>query len=490
MPSSFSQGKDFTAQMVTRLGCRRVLDIGPGRGSYAELFATHGVPVEKMDCVEVWEPYIERYSLTEKYSLCFNKDVREWDDFNYDLVIFGDVLEHMSKKEAVAVWEKVSKQATYAVISIPIVHMPQGEEEGNPYETHVKDDWTVEEVLETFSHIGLYRVYRELGIFFADFTYEGEPQLDDSLEDLFAENKDVYGGTELMVRRFRADILPDLPKFRDYRCLVIPGGIPSVESLFDGTPTVVWLHITPGQMSVEAASVLRNALFQKQVAYIVVVSEWHKQCITEDLGIDPRKVFVIPNATDPVPNDPERFQSVDKVQIVHASTPDRGMEILIPAVHRIPYDFELKVFNIYNPDLYPPERDIEHIVLDPRITYYGRTPHKTVMKYMAEGHIHAYPAVWQETACITQIEALVAGMCCVVSDRSVLPETSMGYGMIVPFTGDRDKDIANYGNYLANAIQLVKSGKWEPAEQSRQVYNYYSWERCAERWHELHERLP
>ena len=48
------------------------------------------------------------------------------DDFDYDLVIFGDVLEHMTEEDAVKLWNKVSKQARAAIIAIPIIQYPQG----------------------------------------------------------------------------------------------------------------------------------------------------------------------------------------------------------------------------------------------------------------------------------------------------------------------------------------------------------------------------
>jgi hypothetical protein len=178
MPGSFPQGKDYSAQTIKRMGIRTALDVGPGVGTYAELFQMFQLPLEVFDCVEIWEPYVDKYGLRTKYSNVYVEDVRKWDNFDYDLVIFGDILEHMTKEEARAVWDKVAAQARYALISIPIVPLPQGEEEGNPFEAHIKDDWTPAEILDTFPHIARYRAYSALGIFIADFSFEGEPQED------------------------------------------------------------------------------------------------------------------------------------------------------------------------------------------------------------------------------------------------------------------------------------------------------------------------
>ena len=146
-----------------------VLDVGPGFGTYSDLLKSNGLNII-IDAVEIWQPYIEKYSLSTKYREVFNKDIRNHDNFNYDVVIYGDILEHMSKDDAITVWENTSKSANNAVITIPIIHYPQGESEGNPYEAHIKDDWTHEEVLDTFSSIKEFWVGGETAAYWARFN--------------------------------------------------------------------------------------------------------------------------------------------------------------------------------------------------------------------------------------------------------------------------------------------------------------------------------
>lgn len=169
MPSSVPENKPWTLNKLFEMSPKTILDVGAGNGTYVNLIKDIRKSV-KIDAIEVWEPYIDLYELRLKYDNVFMKDVREHDDFAYDVVIFGDVLEHMSKEDAIAVWNKASKQAKYAIISIPIIHMPQGHEHGNPYEEHIKDDWTTEEVLESFSHISAYETFRLVGTFIGDFS--------------------------------------------------------------------------------------------------------------------------------------------------------------------------------------------------------------------------------------------------------------------------------------------------------------------------------
>jgi hypothetical protein len=166
---SAQNGKAESAQWVLDQNIKTALDVGPGRGTYSDLFQEHGISLDKLDAVEVWEPYVVKHNLASKYTNVFIEDIRKFDNFDYDLIIFGDVLEHMTKEEAISVWNKASNQARYAIISIPTVHYPQGEADGNPYEEHVKDDWTAQEVLDTFPQISSHFESGVVGVFFAKF---------------------------------------------------------------------------------------------------------------------------------------------------------------------------------------------------------------------------------------------------------------------------------------------------------------------------------
>ncbi len=176
MPYSDPTNKPWTLQKIEELIPNFVLDVGAGAGVYGRLireqiagFNPNIGSMKRLDAIEVWEPYISRFNLESIYDSVIRADVREWNDFSYDLVIFGDILEHMSKADAVKVWDKVRKQARAAIISIPIVHYPQGEAEGNPYEVHVEDHWTTQDILDTFDGITEHIEFDVTGVFLAKF---------------------------------------------------------------------------------------------------------------------------------------------------------------------------------------------------------------------------------------------------------------------------------------------------------------------------------
>lgn len=137
---------------------KKIVDIGPGSGTYINLIK------EENNCcssahwigVEIWKPYIEQYNLERRYDQVLNQDIRnvDWAALGQiSAVIAGDVLEHITKEEAIVLVDKILSVADTLIVSIPIVHMPQDDHTyENPYEAHIKDDWSHEEVMDTWPH--------------------------------------------------------------------------------------------------------------------------------------------------------------------------------------------------------------------------------------------------------------------------------------------------------------------------------------------------
>ena len=170
MSTSAPEGKDITVEWVKGFGdINRVLDIGTGEGTY---FVLLGRPDKVLNHahwtgIEVWQPNIERFGLRNLYHQLIEDDARTVDYDNlgpFDLVIAGDVLEHMTKEEAITLVDNVMRNSKRLIISIPIVHYPQDEAGGNPYQRHVKDDWSDEEMTATFN-ISRKWVGKEFGVY-------------------------------------------------------------------------------------------------------------------------------------------------------------------------------------------------------------------------------------------------------------------------------------------------------------------------------------
>jgi predicted TPR repeat methyltransferase len=172
MPKSSKEGKDIIRNWLLDFNdtVSRVIDLGPGRGTYHKYYArkarilTHAHWIG----IEVWKPYLEEFGLKDIYDEVYVEDVRFFDFSkigDVDLVFAGDILEHMTKEESVQVVLEILKYSKKLIISIPIIYHPQGAYGGNPFEIHVKDDWSHEEVLDTFPHIKKHHKGEAIGVY-------------------------------------------------------------------------------------------------------------------------------------------------------------------------------------------------------------------------------------------------------------------------------------------------------------------------------------
>jgi len=152
VPTSSLDNKDWIIKKVEELRPKTILDVGVGSGMFEEaVVPVLGKPFT-LEGIEIWKPYIEQYNLRNRYDVIYNLDVREWDNFGYDLVVFGAYM-----------------QAANAIITIPIIYYPQGIHEGNPYEIHHEDNWNTQRVLETFEGITEHEEFGGTGAFLARF---------------------------------------------------------------------------------------------------------------------------------------------------------------------------------------------------------------------------------------------------------------------------------------------------------------------------------
>lgn len=164
MPYSFTYFKNeikdwFIKNVPTS---KRILDVGPGIGTYSELLRSLGY---RMDAVEIYEPYIDKYELRDKYDNVFVGDITTFDISDYDFIILGDVLEHIPAEAAIELIRKITEKKE-CLVAIPY-EMEQGEHEGNVHETHHQPDLTHEVMFERYPELSC--IYRNE--YYGYYTY-------------------------------------------------------------------------------------------------------------------------------------------------------------------------------------------------------------------------------------------------------------------------------------------------------------------------------
>jgi hypothetical protein len=137
MPTSADEGKPWMINKILAKEPRSILDLGAGCGTYARLLRPL-LPDAYMTAVEIHAAYVSDYKLWRSYDSVIIGDIRTCDVPEADVVILGDVLEHMSHADALEMWDRARDKALKALyLSIPIVEWPQGEMFGNKHERHL-----------------------------------------------------------------------------------------------------------------------------------------------------------------------------------------------------------------------------------------------------------------------------------------------------------------------------------------------------------------
>lgn len=125
--------------------CRWIRENFPAEAVILDVGACDGIwhwllPEYVMDAVEIFGPNAQRL---EGYRKVYNRDVVRFTYDWYDLIIFGDVIEHMSVSDAQAVLEYARPRCRDMVVAVPWLY-EQAAFGGNPWEEHLQPDLTPE----------------------------------------------------------------------------------------------------------------------------------------------------------------------------------------------------------------------------------------------------------------------------------------------------------------------------------------------------------
>lgn len=170
MPSSESAGKkkiakfmnSYLVEVFNKTGRIPVtLDIGCGKGIYGKLITCdcYKLAIDGMD-------YWDKFGLKRYYANFWQKDMRDIAFIRelakrtggFDLVTMGDVLEHVTYREAREVLDCLEDVSKMILVAVPYLY-PQ-DWENNPWEKHWQDDLTPEVFRVRYPEFELYSLHK------------------------------------------------------------------------------------------------------------------------------------------------------------------------------------------------------------------------------------------------------------------------------------------------------------------------------------------
>jgi len=186
---------------------------------------------------------------------------------------------------------------------------------------------------------------------------------------------------------------------------------------------------------------MKDRKFVDSVDLFVYVSHWQYNKFREHFGIPEYKSIVIKNATYP-------FKDIKKpngrIKIIYTSTPWRGLAVLAKAVELLNQkrdDFTVEVYSstkVYGSEFEKSEGNKFKELFDlckntKNIDFKEYAPNEEIRKAVSNAHIFAYPSIFEETSCLSAIEAMAAGCKAVVTNYGALPETCGEFANMIEF---------------------------------------------------------
>jgi hypothetical protein len=151
MPHSATNFDNLLQEHIRHINPTSILDVGAGAGKNGKLIRNLGYN-GRLDCIEPTSSYITDFNLAHVYDTVYHTDLTTFIDtkfkFQYDLVIFGDVLEHLFRSTVIDYLDYFLYKSKWIVIIWP-TNMPQDDWGDNKYEIH-KSNFKINDLTEKF----------------------------------------------------------------------------------------------------------------------------------------------------------------------------------------------------------------------------------------------------------------------------------------------------------------------------------------------------
>jgi len=304
---------------------------------------------------------------------------------------------------------------------------------------------------------------------------------------LEAVSDKAIGGTELMRDWLFTELEKLEPGVKDKFQFIST----RVRNLEPDKQRILWVHDLANDPEVQH---LKDKENWNQFERIVFVSHWQQHMFKTYLGFPYEKGVVIQNAIHPIPEHKKPNED-GKINVCYFSTPHRGLELLLNAWEfmrkklNVGDNAELNIyssFKIY--DRGHLDEQFRHIYKRAEemdgVNYHGTVSNDEIRKMLLNQHIMAYPSIYEETSCLTLIEACSAGCLCVIPNLGALPETGANFPWMYGYEEDPEKHAQVHGHTLGRAIEHF----WDEDVQNllkiqRSYFDmFYNWRLRGGQW--------
>ena len=238
---------------------------------------------------------------------------------------------------------------------------------------------------------------------------------------------------------------------------------------------------------------LYEKLLLKKSDHIIVASQYMKETVMQDYGVEPQKITVIHLGVDEnffKKSDPNLFMNAFNLSNKHlllfvgAIKYVKGLDFLLNALRTVNEECTLVLAGPKTPLLYALEREFHDLFSAKRVKYVGTLGKEMLLSAYASAEIFVLPSR-HEGFGLVALEAMAAGKAIIISDRVRVSEIIKDGkdGFIVTF-GDIETLTLRIEELLAGDKKRIKMG-----EYAKEKAKEYTWNRIAEKYLRVYKEI-
>ena len=296
---------------------------------------------------------------------------------------------------------------------------------------------------------------------------------------------DARGATEIQHEFLEKYVSKDLlNKFQI--CTSIPGKVPIDPNKIN----ILWQKNSWDQPNLQ--NFFRNKDRHHEYDWYVFNSHWNYEKFRYFFQIPEDKCMVIKNGASHFPKR-KIFKKGDPIKIIHHCTPWRGLNVLLLAMQMIKNknitldvyssnkvygtEFAQRVDKEFN-DLFDQARKL------PNVNYIGHKPNEYILEHMTDYDLFVYPSIFEETFCVSALEALAAGLHVITTNFGALPETCAEWPVYINYSKNFDLLAGSVAGAIDVCADYLHTDTIQSHLEEQQKYykKFYSWDKKAIEW--------
>jgi glycosyltransferase involved in cell wall biosynthesis len=269
-------------------------------------------------------------------------------------------------------------------------------------------------------------------------------------------------------------------------CTSVPGKVP----LDPNKVNILWQKNSYDQPNLQ--EFFGNKARHKEYDWYVFNSHWNYEKFRYFFDIPTDRSIVIKNGIESFPQR-KIYKKGDPIKLIHHCTPWRGLNVLLRAMQEITDpNITLDVYSstqVYG-DQFKQQNDdqfkplYEQAKQLPNVNYIGYETNEYIKANMNKYDMFVYPSTFEETSCVSALEALASGVHVITNNYGALYETCAEWPVYINYTEDFEQMALG----TAEAIKVAASYLHEPfiqdhLEQQQLFYKrFYSWNKKGREW--------